>query len=254
METADGLAIHLDKRALKTPLKAPLLVPKSKRLLAAAIALEWSHLRSSADATKSHRIPLTQMTSRAIDMARAEAGGDFSTRQATVKNLIRYLDTDTVLCWAPTTPEHMQDPGRPQLRDLQIGAARPIMEYLSTRVWPGLEIRAVDGDQGLTGPGQPKETREALIAWLNGLDVWALVGFERIVHATKSFVIGARMVAEWRGTGDQTWGVEKAAKAASIEVSYQTSQWGEVEDTHDVEKEDVERQVGAGWLMIVEEP
>jgi chaperone required for assembly of F1-ATPase len=229
------------------------VLPKSKPLLASAIALEWSHLRTSADATKSHRIPLTQMSARAIDMAAAEATGDRSIRAATIKNLIRYLDTDTVLCWAPTAPEHLRDPGRPQLRDLQIAAATPIMDYLSSRVWPGLEIRPVDGDKGIIGPGQPRETREALISWLDQLDTWALVGFERIVHATKSFVLAARMVAEWRGPGEQQWGVEEAAKAASIEVKYQTQQWGEVEDTHDVEKEDVKRQVGAGWLMIVGE-
>ncbi|KAA8894924.1 hypothetical protein FN846DRAFT_912355 [Sphaerosporella brunnea] len=61
------------------------------------------------------------------------------------------------------------------------------------------------------------------------------------------------MVPDWRGPGEQQWGIEEAAKAASTEVNYQTQQWGEVEDTHDVEKEDVKRQVGAGWLMIVGE-
>jgi len=197
---------------------------------------------------------LTQLASRAIDMAAAEAKDDFSTRSDSVLNLIRYLDTDTVLCWAPTTPEHLREPGRPQLRDQQIAAAKPMLDYLSTRVWPGLEIWPVDGDvMGIAGRGQPVETREAMMGWMRALDVWKFVGFERVVHATKSFVIGIRMVAEWSQHGDGKWGIEEAAEAASIEVAFQTRQWGEVEDTHDVEKEDSRRQLGAGWLMIVGE-
>jgi len=222
-------------------------------LLADAIALEWSHLRSAADATKTHRIPLTQLSSRALDMAAAEAAGDTGTRDATVANLIRYLDTDTVLCWVPTTPEHLRDPERPQLREQQIATAQEIMGYLDARVWPGLVINPVDGDAGMVGKGQPKETREVLLRWMKGLDTWKLVGLERIVHATKSFVIGARMVDEWGATGDGKWGITKAAEAASIEVAFQTHQWGEVEDTHDVEKEDVRRQIGGGLLLILGE-
>lgn len=186
-------------------------------------------------------------------MAASEASDDFTTRASAVANLIRYLDTDTVLCWAPTTPEHLRDPERPQLRDQQVAVARELMAYLDTRVWPGLVIHPVDGDVGMVGKPQPEATRKALVDWMNRLDTWKLVGLERIVHATKSFVIGARMVAEWGAAGDAKWGVEEAAKAASIEVAFQTHQWGEVEDTHDVEKEDVGRQIGGGWLLIVGE-
>jgi ATP synthase F1 complex assembly factor 2 len=247
---ADGYSVSLDKRPLKTPEKAPLLIPRSKPLLAHAIALEWTNLCTSADALKSYRIPLTQMSSRAIDLAVAEAHGDFTTREDIVRNLIRYLDTDTVLCWAPSTPENLREPGRPTLRELQIESSEPILAYLSTLVWPGLEVRVVDGDKGLLGSGQPVETKETLVNWMKGLDVWRLVGFERVVHATKSFVVGARLVAEWGGDRDGKWGVKEAAEAASIEVNYQTRQWGEVEDTHDVESEDLLRQIGGGWLLL----
>lgn len=245
-----GFTINLDKRAIKTPKRAVIVILKTKPLLAQAIALEWSHLRSAADAQQSHRIPLTQMSSRAIDMATAEAEGDYTSRNDAVNNLIRYLDTDTVLCWAPTTPKHLREPGRPQLRDLQISSAKKIMDYLSTRVWPGLEIRPVDGDVGIIGKGQPAETRETLLKWMREMDTWKLIGFERIVHSTKSFVIGARMLAEWGPSGEGKWGVKEAAEAADIEVNYQTKQWGEVEDTHDVQKEDLGRQLGAGWLIV----
>lgn len=246
--------VTLDNRMLKTPEKAPLLIPKSKPLLAHGIALEWSRLRSAADAQKSYRVPLTQLASRAIDMAAQEARDDFERRSDAVPSLVRFLDTDTVLCWAPSTPEHLREPGRPQLRDLQLASAKPLLDYLATRLWPGLDIWAVDGDvAGISGRGQPAATRDALLRWMRALDVWKFVGFERVVHATKSFVIGARLVDEWAEHGDGRWGVEEAAQAASIEVAFQTRQWGEVEDTHDVENEDLRRQLGAGWLMMLGE-
>lgn len=246
--------ITLDTRMLKTPGKIPLIIPNSKPLLAHGIALEWSHLRSAADAQKSFRVPLTQLASRATDMAAQEMRNDFQRRSEAAPSLARYLDTDTVLCWAPSTPAHLREPDRPQLRDLQLASAKPLLDYLTTRLWPGLEFRVVDGDvAGISGRGQPAATRDALLSWMRALDAWKFVGFERVVHATKSFVIGARLVDEWAEHGDGLWGVEEAAQAASIEVSYQTSQWGEVEDTHDVEKKDLWRQLGAGWLMMLGE-
>jgi ATP synthase F1 complex assembly factor 2 len=46
------------------------------------------------------------------------------------------------------------------------------------------------------------------------------------------------------------FGIEEAAHASSLEVSWQTVQWGEVEDTHDVEKEDLKRQLGSAIILV----
>jgi ATP synthase F1 complex assembly factor 2 len=89
---------------------------------------------------------------------------------------------------------------------------------------------------------------------------------ETAVLASKSFLVGARVVVEWSeggaGVGGRRvvegaderqtgrFGVEEAARAASLEVEWQTGQWGEVEDTHDVEKEDVRRQLGSVVLLV----
>ena len=50
--------------------------------------------------------------------------------------------------------------------------------------------------------------------------------------------------------GKQRFGIEQAAEACSLEVSWQTQKWGEVEDTHDVEKEDLRRQFGSVILVV----
>ncbi|TGZ84460.1 hypothetical protein EX30DRAFT_375896, partial [Ascodesmis nigricans] len=248
----DGYHIHLDKRILKTPEKHALSIPSTKPLLALALATEWASLRSSKDAVKPHLVPLTQLSSRVIDIASTPA-----VRIGIVDNLLPYLDTDTLLCIAPTTPPHLQEPGRKSLRELQLEAAEDVVGALKAGIpeLQGVEIRMVDGDYGFLGNGgQEKEVREVLRSWALGLDNWQLIGLERIVLAAKSFVVGARMVVEWgMEGGGRRWGVEEAARAAEIEVRFQTRQWGEVEDSHDVEKEDIRRQIGAGWLLITSE-
>ena len=46
------------------------------------------------------------------------------------------------------------------------------------------------------------------------------------------------------------FGIEEAAEACSVEVRWQTGRWGEVEDTHDVEKEDLRRQFGSVVVLV----
>lgn len=261
----------MDKRALKTPDKNLLLIPLRKPLLAHAIALEWTHLRSAKEIQNGHLIPLTQLAARVIDIAATEekekveeeeevegkdaaSRGSSAEREAIIQTLIRYLDTDTLLCWAPTPPAHTTEPGKKTLRQMQIEAYRPLSSWLTTRLWPGVDLRPDDGDHGIGGAGQPRATREMVMNWMRSLDLWRLVGLERTTLASKSLLVGARLVSEWDPVigGKGAWGVREACEAASIEVRWQTRQWGEVEDTHDVEKEDLGRQVGASWLMIVD--
>lgn len=49
---------------------------------------------------------------------------------------------------------------------------------------------------------------------------------------------------------EERFGIEEAAEASSLEVRWQTGMWGEVEDTHDVDKEDVRRQLGSVILLV----
>lgn len=184
--------------------------------------------------------------------------------------LLRYLDTDSLLCWAPP-PNEPPAEGEPTLRELQERTAVDIIGYLSTHIWPGIEIEPVlDGSSFL--PKEQKEgVREVIQGWILGLNEWELVGLERATLASKSLLGAVRLVVEWsEGAAGQPgrklsaatdggkaqqegerrrFGVEEAARAASLEVEWQTRKWGEVEDTHDVEKEDVRRQLGSVVLV-----
>lgn len=91
-----------------------------------------------------------------------------------------------------------------------------------------------------------------------GLPAWELVGLERAALAGKSLCVAARLVGEWseylrakgEGRAGARFGVEEACEACSLEVRWQTGRWGEVEDTHDVEREDLRRQFGSVVLAV----
>lgn len=92
------------------------------------------------------------------------------------------------------------------------------------------------------------------------LSPWALAGLERATLAGKSLLVGARLVVEWgqgfEGVRRQNWdggkkfGIEDAVEACSVELRWQTGKWGEVEDTHDVEREDLRRQFGGVVVLV----
>ena len=267
---ADGHhTIHLDARPVKNPsTKTPLPIPTSKPHLATAIALEWDLLVSAQQALRSHLLPLTSIASRAHDISLQDSTSDGSTskvRSEIMENLIRYLDTDTLLCWAP-------EPGasdeievvQPSLRELQIRTARPIIAYLTQNIWPGVELRPTLDSGSILPTAQPPASQAVIKGWIAGLPAWELAGLERAVLAGKSLCVAARLVCEWsaefshfqnfsRGNVDATqerFGIEQAAEACSLEVRWQTGRWGEVEDTHDVEREDMRRQFGSVILVV----
>lgn len=294
VKTPQGYQIMLDKRPVRTPAKTIITVPLSKPNLAHAIAIEWDMLNSAQEALKNHKIPMTSIISRAQDIEEADRiqGPDNDTRQSIVSTMMRYLDTDTLLCWAPERssveaafrPEAQtssEDPPKKSLRELQMDMAKPIIAFLTSSIWPGVSIVPTLDPDSIIPVQQSEVTRSIISGWISGLPAYDLAALERAVLATKSLLVGARLVVEWSeafrhlqpasesqkvetisiASGGQTsidttppkesrFGIESAAKAASLEVAWQTGMWGEVEDTHDVEKEDVRRQLGSALLLV----
>jgi ATP synthase F1 complex assembly factor 2 len=264
----EGYQIHLDSRPLRTPSKKVLTVPHHKPHLASAIALEWDLLVSAQQALRQHLIPLTSLVSRAIEIADNDKASSSSNigeiRSNIVKMVMRYLDTDTLLCWAPEPapdpPGYETHVGRTEsLRSIQMKAAQEIIGYLTERVWPGLEIVPVLDDGSIMPKSQPQMTRDVIQGWVSGLPAFELAGLERAVLAGKGLLGATRLLVEWSTelahlrdevAERKKFGIEEAARAANLEVDFQTQMWGEVEDTHDVNKEDLRRQLGSVILLV----
>lgn len=262
-ETPGGYQIMLDKRPVRTPTKAIITVPLSKPHLAHSIAIEWDHLESAQQALKNYRIPMTSIVARAQDLAEAEAGGDESIRKNIIRVMMRYLDTDTLLCWAPersaSDAVNLEQRGetKESLRSIQMRTAQPIIAFLKSTVWPGVDIRP-GLDEGSIMPSKQSDlTRGVIEGWMSGLPPFELAALERAALATKSILVAARLVIEWseefrhlQREGTERFDIERAAEAATQEVKWQTGMWGEVEDTHDVENEDLRQQLGSAILLI----
>lgn len=253
----------LDSRPVRTSNKQILTLPHNKRALATAIALEWDLLVSAQQALKHHYIPLTSLTSRAVDIQAADSKGNIDIRESIMKMMMRYLGTDTLLCWAPE--KNIHDAGldklesRPRsLRETQVAVAEPIIAFLKTHIFPGVDFQPQDQDSIMPTP-QPKMTQEVIKGWIMGLPAFELAALERGVLASKSLLVAIRLVVEWskefrdlqsnKSSGNR-FGIAQAAEACSVEVTYQTNMWGEVEDTHDVNKEDLARQLGSVILLV----
>ncbi|KAH7305008.1 ATP12 ATPase family protein [Stachybotrys elegans] len=260
----DGaLQVNLDSRPLRHPLtKEVIRLPVSKQNLATALAFEWDVLSSAQQATKQHLIPLTSLICRGIDIMADDAAATpeaSKIRTTIAAALLRYLDTDSLLCWAPPAGEHdlINEAGE-SLRDVQKRTADDISSFMTTHVWPGIRIEPVLDGHSIFPKTQAEGVREVIQGWIAGLDAWEIAGLERAVLAGKSLVVAARFIAEWsegqagvrRTDAGDVFTIEHAAKATNLEVDWQAQQWGEVDDTHDVNREDVRRQLGSVLLLI----
>lgn len=218
----DGIAVTLDKRALKTPSGNTLLLPKEKRLAATAIANEWENQEIFL---KQHALPMTSITARAIDAFRDEA-----TREQVQATLLNYLDTDTI-CF------HHDDP--PPLVELQRKHWEPLLEWV--RATYCVEVKVFDS---VLLHSQPEQTKKVLGNVIAQMDPWEMAAMERATYVTKSFLIALALVKRHLT-------VEQAALAAQVEVESQIQRWGEVEDTHDVDFHDVRRQLGSSACLVI---
>ena len=218
---------------------------------------------SAAQALKQHLIPLTSITARADDIIQEESKDASPTRDYIVRTVMGYLDTDTLLCWAPERSardtELLEKAGQrtESLRNQQIRIAQPIIAFLSTEVWPGVDIKPVLESDSIIPSPQPQITKDIIRGWITGLPAYELAALERGVLASKSLMVATRFLVDWseafrhlQREGRSKFDIEEAAEASSLELRWQTGMWGEVEDTHDVEKEDLKRQLGSIILLV----
>jgi ATP synthase F1 complex assembly factor 2 len=125
-------------------------------------------------------------------------------RSEITKLLLRYLDTDSLLCWASAPPDPNEDaPGYLStlndegysLREPQETALRT-MRYFTRRVWPGLTLGSILEGTSVIPRKPAPGTRGVVRGWIWNLDAWELAALERATFASKSLA-AARLIVEW---------------------------------------------------------
>ncbi|KAF9215849.1 ATP synthase complex assembly protein atp12 [Podila verticillata] len=214
-EVGDRIAITLDGRVLKTPAGNQLTLPKDQRHIALMIAGEWHGQKALL---KSHSLPMTSLVARAIDSFIGNEQG----RQDTLNRLIKFLDTDSI-CYQQDFPE--------SIVKAQEKHWTPILDWVKEEYDLNIKV-----SQGITYVQQDEATKDKLreiVGSMNDIEL-----------AAKSFLIGLAVVK-------RNLSVEKAWTAASLEVLDQIDRWGEVEDSHDVDREYVKSQLASARLANI---
>lgn len=260
--------IQMDNKTIKTPMGNQLVVKENQMILAYLLKNEWNNLESLT--AKSYSLPLTSLTSRCIDLEAAHKGnvdpdlvakcnGD---RDHIISDLLRYLDTDTLLVFAPK--KELEGNLRREQDELYMpiiqGVEELLFQYLpesEKSCNDGLVLRKLDSDtDGLRSNVQHGDVREAASRYLKSLSYWNLAVFEKTVMMTKSFICGLLLtenVIKSETLPSLKCDMEKMERLASLETIHQTEKWGEVEDTHDVNKADLLRNISAASLIACKE-
>lgn len=189
-----GFAVHLDARPVRTPLKAPLILPTKG--LADAVAAEWRAQQGTVDP---RTMPFTRASNSAIDTIGRQ-------RDAVAEMLAGYGASD-LLCYRATDPD--------ALVARQSAGWDPLLDWSGTHLGAPLRTTA-----GVIHVDQPKASLAALAAKVRALSAFQLAAFHDLVALTGSLVL-ALAVTGRRLTADEAWTLSR------IDESWQAEQWGE---------------------------
>jgi len=193
-DSAEGFAVRLDGRPIKTPAGAPFLVPT--RALADAIAEEWN---AQGESIQPAKMPLTRLANSAID--------GVSGRMAEVRDdITKYAATDLV-CYRAMYPE--------ALVEKQAHLWDPILSWVEKRYGAAFKTGV-----GVTHVTQPLASLDALQEALGRFGAFRLAALHVIVTLTGSALIALTLADG--GIGEAT-----AWTAAQVDEDWQIAQWGE---------------------------
>jgi len=190
---AGGWTVKIDGKPLRTPARAPLIIPTER--LAEAVAEEWRAVESDVDP---RAMPLTGLANAAIDRVAPE-------QRAFAGGLARTAEAD-LACYRSDWP--------PEL------VSRQAEEWDKLLAWAR---RRYDVDfsttSGLLHVPQPQATIERLDHAVAALDPFRLAGLSPLVTIGRSLIAGLA-VLEKAMTPDAAW------DAVSLDERWQLEQWG----------------------------
>lgn len=189
-----GFEIVLDARPVRTPARAPLVVPRAP--LAEAIAEEW---HSQGDDIDPRSMPLTGLANAVIDRISPDP-------EAFAEGLARYGEAD-LLCYRAESP--------PPLVARQAEHWDPILDWARHRFDVEFQIAT-----GVIHQRQPGETVERLARAIRSRDPFMLAALSPVVTISGSLVL-ALALAEGAFDLETIW------SAATLDEAWQAEQWGE---------------------------
>lgn len=193
-EAASGFTVVLDGRPIRTPAKAPFIVPALA--LAEAIAKEWAAQGQTIDP---ETMPLMRLAATAIDQIAHNRAG-------VVQAVAAYAGSD-LLCYRAEGPE--------TLVSRQHHLWQPILDWAALRFDAPLRVVS-----GIIHQAQPDSSLAALNKVVQQLDLFTLSGVQNAVGVLGSLILTLALL-EGRISADE------AFEAAELDASFQIEQWGE---------------------------
>jgi len=189
----DGWTITLDGRPVRTPARAPLVVPTQE--LAQAIADEWNAVSDQVDP---RAMPLTGLANAAID--RVATG-----RESFAAGIAKYGEGD-LLCYRADRPA--------PLVERQAAAWDPLLEWARRRFDVDFVVTS-----GIAHVAQPEATVERLAHAVAVLDPFRLAGLSQLVTISGSLVAGLAVLEAHEGAAE-------AWDRVTVDERWQAEQWG----------------------------
>ncbi len=188
-----GHGVTLDGRAVRTPAKAPLVLPTLA--LAEAIAAEWD---AQEDEVRPHTMPMTQLASTAIDRVMPR-------RDAVIAEIASYAETD-LLCYRADAPV--------SLSARQAKQWQPVLDWAADALEAPLAVT-----EGVMPVPQPPAAVAALRAAVADCDDFALAAVYNLTMVSGSLVLALAV-------RDSEMEPETACEASHLDEEWQASEWG----------------------------
>jgi chaperone required for assembly of F1-ATPase len=195
VEAAEGgWAVRLDGREVRTPARAPLILPT--RALADLVAAEWI---AQDGAIRPETMPATRAANAAIDKVRGQL--------SEVAELIAAFGATDLLCYRAEAPA--------ALVERQAAAWDPLLAWSARRFGVRWQVTS-----GVMPCAQPKATLDRLSAHVAGFTAFELTALHDLVALSGSLVIGLA-ATEGQAPPEDLWQVSR------IDEDWQIAQWGE---------------------------
>ena len=189
-----GASVELDGRPVRTPLKAPLVVPS--KAFADAIAAEW---RAQVDIIRPQAMPFTRAANVAIDKVAPQ-------KTAVADMLADYGGSD-LLCYRASGPV--------ALVSRQAEGWDPMLSWIRTFLEAPLVVT-----QGILPVEQPAETLARLRSEVHRFSAFELTGLSDLVSLSGSLVLALAAVHAVEGP-ETLWDLSR------IDDDWQIAQWGQ---------------------------